>query len=331
LSYDNAYASWLLIADKFPAANYAFYAPLSSPLKPHGGFSGFATVSQLVAHVMKDKILEPKTHAKAPIGFTEEHFAHSNDTYLIAYDEDYFAFAYDKIKPNKTFHFVASKKCLQLGIGTGGEGSFNKKFMDLVKRLKVIGANFSDWSVPFAIKDFMEKLASNPSFLKSRTHSLQREINSYLGVKEVGKSQSGPVRFRYFQFTPTAFRDNSIDCMQFAYLELRNNGSRVDYSHACASNDGYSPESEGPSNAIEINPTSKFLDFNKKSLIIDFGKDIHMNEYTICTANDCPERDPISWTLSGSNNESDWEILDEQWNYHVPMERYNPLPYFQIK
>lgn len=35
-----------------------------------------------------------------------------------------------------------------------------------------------------------------------------------------------------------------------------------------------------------------------------------VNKYTITSANDAPDRDPLDWTLSGSNDGSNWEDLD---------------------
>ena len=42
------------------------------------------------------------------------------------------------------------------------------------------------------------------------------------------------------------------------------------------------------------------------------GRAFALNGYTITSANDAPERDPRDWTIQGSHNGTDWDILDTQ-------------------
>jgi hypothetical protein len=105
----------------------------------------------------------------------------------------------------------------------------------------------------------------------------------------------------------------------------------VNYSGATASNPGGSnPEGEGPSQAIDNNVNTKWLDFNIQPLIIDFGQNTLVDSYTFATANDVNTRDPIGWDFSGSNNNSTWVELNSQYNYDTPLSRFTYLPYFSI-
>ncbi len=51
-----------------------------------------------------------------------------------------------------------------------------------------------------------------------------------------------------------------------------------------------------------------------------------IGKYSLTSANNLPERNPRSWTLSGSNNGSQWDVLDTQTDQEF-MVRYNTLEY----
>lgn len=112
-------------------------------------------------------------------------------------------------------------------------------------------------------------------------------------------------------------------------------GVRVDYSAAIATAPtASSPELERPPKAIDNDVNTKFLDFNKAGwLYIDFGHTTLVNQYTIATANDFPERDPVSWVFAGSNDNTfqTYTILDSRTNYPTTDNRFTYLPYFPVK
>ena len=43
-----------------------------------------------------------------------------------------------------------------------------------------------------------------------------------------------------------------------------------------------------------------------------------VTSYTITSANDFPERDPLSWSLQGSNDGSNWTTIDSRTNQDFP-------------
>ncbi|RHY07771.1 hypothetical protein DYB37_009495 [Aphanomyces astaci] len=159
LSYEYPDATWHQIAKNFPEADYAFHAPHGAPDQPHGGFSGFATVTQLMCHIMKYAPLAPGTHAKTPTGGTQYTMAQSNEVCGIVWDEHYVGLAWDKHEPIQTFHFIVSKECLRRGKGKGGESGPVKKFIRLIERLRKLGAAIPHWTVTFELKSFLEKIA----------------------------------------------------------------------------------------------------------------------------------------------------------------------------
>lgn len=114
-------------------------------------------------------------------------------------------------------------------------------------------------------------------------------------------------------------------------MDISYDGARVDYSSANAySLEGNSPGGEGPPQAIDQNVNTKFLDFNKKSLYVDFGKATTINGYRFATANDDDVRDPISWVFYGSNDGASWATLDSRVLFPTTTSRYTYLPYLKL-
>jgi hypothetical protein len=57
---------------------------------------------------------------------------------------------------------------------------------------------------------------------------------------------------------------------------------------------------------------------------------IFFNSYYYVTANDLPERDPVSWTLAVSNDNSNWTVLSTQSNVVITDNRYASTQIFSI-
>lgn len=78
-----------------------------------------------------------------------------------------------------------------------------------------------------------------------------------------------------------------------------------------------SPDGEGKLNAFDNSYSSKWL-VTVPSAWIQYqfpgGSAYAINSYTITAANDYPERDPKNWTLTGSNDGTNWTQLDTQQN-----------------
>ena len=132
--------------------------------------------------------------------------------------------------------------------------------------------------------------------------------------------------FRYFRFTPTALRDgDAANSVQLAEMEVYANGVLLKPESAF-NPDGANPGTETPAESIDGNLATKWLDFNRGPLILDFGKVVAANSYRWATANDAWERDPYSWRLEGSTDNSSWTLLDERLDYSTPLDRFTFLP-----
>lgn len=53
---------------------------------------------------------------------------------------------------------------------------------------------------------------------------------------------------------------------------------------------------------------------------------VNLKRYSLTSANDAPERDPVDWTLEASNDGEEWEVLDKRTDQDF-ITRYNTLEY----
>ena len=139
--------------------------------------------------------------------------------------------------------------------------------------------------------------------------------------------------YRYYKFYVTATRTAS-NYVQFDELIFGYNNTRVDYTGAVATNPvgGVVPD-QLPSRAIDNSLTTKFLDVNgvPSTFIIDFQTAKLVNSYTYATGGDAIGRDPKSWTLYGSNDNTTWVTLDTQTNFAPSTTRDYQLPWITIQ
>ena len=72
-----------------------------------------------------------------------------------------------------------------------------------------------------------------------------------------------------------------------------------------------SPAGEGAANAFDGNPSTKYLNFDKKNagVTVKLNQGRVVQKFTITTANDFPGRDPTSYKLYGSNDGVNWTLI----------------------
>src|SRR5690606_8042324 len=74
---------------------------------------------------------------------------------------------------------------------------------------------------------------------------------------------------------------------------------------------GSSPANEGPANAADANPSSKWLTFaSTGTLTYRLSEPASITSYTLTSANDAPERDPRDFTVQGSTDGTTWADVD---------------------
>jgi hypothetical protein len=130
------------------------------------------------------------------------------------------------------------------------------------------------------------------------------------------------VAYRYYRFNTTKIRDKTADIVypegivQVSQFELMYAGGFLSYTGATASNpSGDNPPSEEPDKAIDGTVETKWVDRSSRStrpLIIDFGTRKVADSFRFATANDVDGRDPVRWTIDGSNDNVNWTTLHTQ-------------------
>jgi hypothetical protein len=79
------------------------------------------------------------------------------------------------------------------------------------------------------------------------------------------------------------------------------------------------PAGEGNTNLIDNNVNTKYLTVHASAWVqYQSPSAAIVTSYTLTSANDAAERDPLSWTLQGSNNGSSWTTIDSRSNEDFP-------------
>ena len=131
----------------------------------------------------------------------------------------------------------------------------------------------------------------------------------------------------------TLLGNPDADCVQMAQLMLYNGATAL--AIASVSNPGgKTPAAEGPDNVRDGSMDTKWLDFNKESLVLTLEDPQRVDGYSWATANDDEARDPVRWVVEGSTDGgSTWTELDSQsaGDDDVPRARQQMLPKFNIE
>ncbi len=111
---------------------------------------------------------------------------------------------------------------------------------------------------------------------------------------------------------------NSVQASEFVF---QNAGSDVRPAATVTNPGGSNPAGETPDKLYDNSLSTKALDFNIKStnvsiFLYTFSTAQTFTGYRWATANDSIERDPITWTVEGSNNNSTWTTLHTVTNYN---------------
>ena len=132
------------------------------------------------------------------------------------------------------------------------------------------------------------------------------------------------VNHRYYRFTPTKLRNGAVvNSVQLAEFEFLREGLSVipDAVPFVSNPGGNNPANEPPANLVDRSADTKWLDYNKGAVVFDFGDAMQIDAYGFTTANDVADRDPVSWTLEGSDDGLVWHLLDSQTDHATPTAR----------
>lgn len=141
----------------------------------------------------------------------------------------------------------------------------------------------------------------------------------------------GSATHRFFRFTPVATR-RSVDGHQlseFAFfrdgnelnLFATNNPSQITGSRGddddrldlVVTNPGGAPAADAAEGAVRLvdgDTATKLFDIRRMPVVFEFGEPVTIDAYRFTTANDNDGRDPVRWTLEGSDDGESWTLID---------------------
>lgn len=129
--------------------------------------------------------------------------------------------------------------------------------------------------------------------------------------------------FQLFRFTPTKLAGAAANSVQVAEFRFLRGGSALNLAGVAVTNPGGdNPGTETPDKLVDGNTGTKWLDFNKLGVVFQFPSAVTIDAYSFATANDAPERDPVSWTMEGSNDGAGWTLLDVRKDFATTAARY---------
>ncbi|WP_226894923.1 L-type lectin-domain containing protein [Luteolibacter marinus] len=159
----------------------------------------------------------------------------------------------------------------------------------------------------------------------------------------------GLSHYKYVRFTPTLLRDNaaanSVQISEFRFLNgltpLLPEATENIIPLIPGTTNPSSPGAEGPDKLNDDNLGTKWLNFTKTGFIYTFSDADALagyDGYYIATANDSPARDPLRWIIEGSDDKTNWTMIENvtAFDYPLPLLRQTvaadtPLPGDSIK
>ncbi len=117
--------------------------------------------------------------------------------------------------------------------------------------------------------------------------------------------------FQYFRFTPTKLRSPSTNRVELSEMQLYFRGNRL-YVENAINMGGSSPSGYEPMKAIDNDVNTKWINYSKGSLVLEFSTRTSINGYRWYTSSGYPYYDPIRWRLDGSNDKSSWTTIDDR-------------------
>ena len=236
---------------------------------------------------------------------------------------------------------------LPLAIGSRGPYNnfqyFNGSLWGIrINNTIVYTTNFNPYDVAFPPTNITGTVLLINEYAVSTGNFIDSSYNKTLVNKGATHSTDVPMKYRYLRWlmTQTTGADNNgLGAIQACDLVLLYNGATVSWGpSASATNpDGANVPSELASNLLDYNINTKWCDlsfgttsFGTSTVYIDNVNPIVFNSYYYVTGNDSPDRDPASWTLAVSNDNSNWSIIDTQTSVGITSSRNTNTQIFYI-
>jgi len=171
---------------------------------------------------------------------------------------------------------------------------------------------------------------------------IDSSYNKNLVNRGVTHSSDVPMKYRYLRWLMTQTKGADIvnRAIQACDLVLLYNGATVSWGpSASATNpDGEGVPSQTASELLDYSISTKWCDagfgttsFGTSTIYIDNVNPIVFNSYYYVTGDDMEMRDPVSWTLAVSNDNSSWSIIDTQTSVGITSSRQTNTQIFSIQ
>jgi hypothetical protein len=234
-------------------------------------------------------------------------------------------------------------------LSIGCRGSYNNfQYFDgslygiRINNTVVYSTDFDAYEVALSPSNIDGTVLLVKEYQVSTGNFIDSSYNTSLVNNGVTHSVDVPLTYRYLRWvmTQTKGADNiGFGAIQASELVLLYNGATVSWGpSASATNpDGANVPSELATKLIDYNINTKWCDntygttsFGTSSIYIDNVDPIFFNSYYYVTGSDAAYRDPVSWTLAVSNDNSTWTVLSTQSNVVITDDRYASTQTFSI-
>jgi hypothetical protein len=223
-----------------------------------------------------------------------------------------------------------------------GSGSFNtttdvninvlcprsgKGLIGLIGGDATSGAYPTTWSGSSTVTGFYDQIVENSSNHAGGTFTVSGNV---IGANNFDSDQfclwaswGTPFKsYRYLRWTITETKTTSEAACQVSEFHADNNFLQAVTTATCTQAAFTGAGGEGPDKIWDNIQSSgnKWCDTGHNSrgsstIMIDMGSSQPIQSYSYCTANDTVGRDPASWTLEASNDNTNWTLLDTRSGY----------------
>jgi hypothetical protein len=157
---------------------------------------------------------------------------------------------------------------------------------------------------------------------------------------------------RFYRFTPIATRPGA-DGHQLSEFSFFHNGTELNLfatnaqtpqaTGSTGTNDnlvnvvvtnpgGATPAAESAPMLVDGLTNTKMLDRRVKPVVFEFEQAVTIDSYRFTTANDANLRDPVQWILEGSDDGTNWDLIDNitAFSYPTPTLRFQQSQIFPL-
>jgi len=205
----------------------------------------------------------------------------------------------------------------------------------------VYTADFNPYEVALPPTNIPGTVLLINEYAVSTGNFIDSSYNKNLVNRGATHSTDVPMKYRYLRWAMTQTKDADIvnRAIQACDLVLLYNGATVSWGpSASATNpDGEGVSSQTASKLLDYSIDTKWCDsgfgttsFGTSTIYIDNVNPIVFNSYYYVTGDDMEMRDPVSWTLAVSNDNSSWSIIDTQTSVGITSSRQTNTQIFYI-